>query len=253
MVRPIKIILPIVVLISASTIAWQLLANSPKAKHELVRPEPPLVEIIKAQPHNVRIPILTQGTVKPRTSISLSTEVSGRIIETAAQFAEGGFFNKGDLLVRINPHDYQLAITKAEASVAAAKQQLAQAEAEYKQKLAEYRGVSPSKVTDYALRKPQYDEAKAKLKAARADLELAKLELMRCTLRAPFDSRIVAKKADVGQYVTPGTVVANIYAVDIAEVRLPLSQAQAELLDLPMLLDPNPTSSRKANVFSVGQ
>ena len=128
-------------------------------------------------------------------------------------------------------------ITKAEALVAGAKQQLAQAEAEYKQKQEEYRGVNRRQVTDYALRKPQYEEAAAKLKAAQADLELAKLQLQRCEIRAPFDGRLIDKKADIGQYVTTGTVVANIYAVDIAEVRLPLSQTQADLVDLPLFLD----------------
>jgi RND family efflux transporter MFP subunit len=239
MARPIKIILPIVILIAASGVAWQLLANSPKAKREAIVPEPPLVKTIEVQPEDVRVPVLTQGTVKPRTSISLSAEVSGRIVATAAQFADGGFFKKGDVLVRIDPHDYRLAITKAEALVAGAKQQLAQAEAEYKQKQEEYRGVDRRKVTDYALRKPQYEEAAANLKASRADLELAKLQLRRCEIRAPFDGRIIDKKADIGQYVTTGTKVADIYAVDFAEVRLPLSQAQADLLDLPLQLNTN--------------
>jgi len=239
MARPIKIILPVVILIAASGVAWQLLANSPKAKRQAILPEPPLVQTLQVQPRDLRVPVLTQGTVKPRTNITLSAEVSGRIVATAPQFADGGFFRKGDVLVRVNSHDYQLAITKAEALVAGAKQQLAQADAEYKQKQEEYRGVDRRQITDYALRKPQYEEAAARLKAAEADLELSKLQLRRCEIRAPFDGRVVEKKADIGQFVTIGTVVANIYAVDIAEVRLPLSQTQADLLDLPLQLNVN--------------
>jgi RND family efflux transporter MFP subunit len=237
MARPIKIILPVFILIAASGVAWQLLANSPKAKREAIRPEAPLVQTLQVQPRDVRVPVFTQGTVKPRTSITLSTEVSGRIVATAPQFADGGFFKKDDVLLRVDPNDYQLAITKADALVAGAKQQLAQAEAEYKQKQQEYHGVDRSKITDYALRKPQYEEAAARLKAAKADLELARLQLQRCEIRAPFDGRVIEKKADIGQYVTTGSVVANIYAVDIAEVRLPLSQTQADLLDLPLILN----------------
>ena len=234
MVRIAKIITPIVILLAAGGAAWQLMANSPTAKRQAVAPQPPLVSTMQAFPQDVRIPILTQGTVRPRTQISLAAEVSGRIVDTAAQFASGAFFKKGDVLVHIDAHDYRLAVTKAEALVAGAKQQLAQAEAEYKQKLEEYRNVDRAKVSDFALRKPLYEEAQARLKAAEADLELAKLQLSRCDIHAPFDGRVVAKQADVGQYVTPGKVVAEIYAVDIAEIRLPLSQTQAELLDLPL-------------------
>jgi RND family efflux transporter MFP subunit len=231
--RPIKIILPIVIFFTASSIAWQLLANNPKVKRERVAYRPPLVETLDARPQDLSIPIVTQGTIKPRTSIKLSGEVSGHIVATAAQFAAGAFFKKDDVLARIEAHDYELAITKAEALVASGRQQLTQAEAEYKQKLEEYRGVNRSQVSDYALRKPQYEEAAAKLKAAEADLELARLQLQRCEIRAPFDGRVIEKIGDIGQYVTPGATIATIYAIDFAEVRLPLSQAQANLLDLP--------------------
>ena len=228
-----KLLLPVIIVFVGVAIAWLLLANSPKAQREATISQPPLVKFIEAQPQDVRIPVFTQGTVKPRTSINLSAEVKGRIVEVSSMFSNGSFFKKGDLLLRINPSDYQLAITKAEALVASAKQQLARAEAEYKQKLEEYKGVSRAKISDYALRKPQYEEAKAKLKSAGADLDLARVKLARCNIKAPFDGRMVGKKADVGQYVSPGLIVAEIYSTDVAEVRLPVSRQQINLLDLP--------------------
>jgi len=233
MVRNSKLLLPAIIVLVGIVIAWLLLLTSPKAKRESTVSLPPLVKFIEIQPQDVRIPVFTQGTVKPRTSINLSAEVTGRIVEVSPEFSNGSFFKKDDVLLRINPSDYQLAITKAEALVASAKQQLARGEAEYKQKVAEYKGVSRGKVSDYALRKPQYEEAKAKLKSARADLGLAKVQLERCNIRAPFDGRVVSKKADVGQYVMPGMVMAEVYSTDVAEVRLPLSQRQINLLDLP--------------------
>ena len=235
MSRKLKVILPLLIIVVGVVIARQLLVNSPQAHRQAVVPQSPLVRILQVVPQDVRIPIYTQGTVKPRTSINLSAEVAGRILEVSPHYANGGFFKQGELMVRINPSDYELAITKAEALVASARQQLARAEAEYKQKVEEYRGIDSSKVTDYALRKPQYEEAKANLKAAGADLDLAKVQLTRCNIRAPFDGRIVEKKADVGQYVTPGMVLASLDAIDIAEVRLPLSQSQMNLLDMVSL------------------
>jgi RND family efflux transporter MFP subunit len=62
------------------------------------------------------------------------------------------------------------------------------------------------------------------------------VQLSRCEIRAPFAGRVVEKKADVGQYVSPGMVLASVYAIDVAEVRLPLSQQQIKLLDLPPVI-----------------
>ncbi|MCK4585855.1 MAG: biotin/lipoyl-binding protein, partial [Gammaproteobacteria bacterium] len=118
-----KLLLPVIIVFVGVAIAWLLLANSPKAQREATVSQPPLVKFIEAQPQDVRIPVFTQGTVKPRTSINLSAEVKGRIVEVSSMFSNGSFFKKGDLLLRINPSDYQLAITKAEALVASAKQQ----------------------------------------------------------------------------------------------------------------------------------
>ncbi|NOZ53173.1 MAG: efflux RND transporter periplasmic adaptor subunit [Gammaproteobacteria bacterium] len=230
-----KIVFPIVIIIAGVGTAWQLMANSPKVKRQSVEIQRPKVTTLTVTRQNIRIPIQTQGTVEPRTTIQLSAEVTGRITEAATQFVNGGFFNKGDVLLRIDTEEYKLAIIKAAATVAGAKQQLAAAEAEHKQKVKEYLGVSTDKISDYALRKPQYEEAKARLKAAKADLSLARLQLQRCDILAPFDGRVLKKQADIGQYVRPGVVLADIYAVDIAELRLPISQSQAQLIELPTL------------------
>jgi len=237
--RKLKIILPFVIILLGVFTAWQLMANSPKAKRKGVTIEAPLVQTIKVSPQDVRIPIITQGTVTPRTAISLSAEVSGRIIETSASFTRGGFFHKGDVLLRINPQDYKLAITRAEATMASAKQLLAQTKATYEQKLKEYGNVNPAKVSDFALRKPEYEEAKAKLKAAQADLQLAQLHLSRCEVRAPFDGRVTDIMADVGQYTTPGSLVAKLFAIDAVEIRLPVTQGQARLMNLASLSQTN--------------
>lgn len=233
--RTTKTVLPIIIIILGVGVAWQLMANSPKVKRSSVSSQAPMVKTVKVTPENIRIPVYTQGTVQPRTSISLAAEITGRIVKTSSQFASGGFFSKDEILVSIDPEEYKLAITRAEATVASARQQLARAEAEHKQKVEEYRNVSPNKVTDFALRKPEYEEAKARLKAAMADLQLAQLQLRRCEIRAPFDGRITEKFADTGQYITPGAVLAKLYAIDVAEIRLPISHSQTKLLDVSAL------------------
>lgn len=84
------------------------------------------------------------------------------------------------------------------------------------------------------LRKPQMKAAAAALEAAQADLAEAQLTLSRTQVKTPFAGRIEVKRVDLGQYIAPGTVVADIYATDVVSVPLPLNDNQLAALDLPM-------------------
>jgi RND family efflux transporter MFP subunit len=70
--------------------------------------------------------------------------------------------------------------------------------------------------------------------AAEAALERAERNLDRTRIRAPYAGRVRSKRVDMGQYVTPGVSVATVYAVDAAEVRLPLPDDELAYLDLPL-------------------
>ena len=85
------------------------------------------------------------------------------------------------------------------------------------------------------LRLPQMAEARAVAASAAARVEEAKRDLERARIRAPYAGRILDKRVDVGQYVTPGTVLARIYAVDYAEIRLPLTSTEVGFVKLPEL------------------
>ena len=73
------------------------------------------------------------------------------------------------------------------------------------------------------LRKPQVAEARARVAAAQAALDEAKLLQGRTTIRAPFNGRVREKLVDRGEYVTPGLKLGRIYGIDIVEVKLPLT------------------------------
>ena len=182
----------------------------------------------------VRLNVHSQGIVTPRAESDLVSEVAGRVVKVASSFAAGGFFKQGEVLVVIDPRDYEFAITKAQAQVAEARKALLQEQAEVEQARSDWKVLGEGKPTDFTLRKPHLIEAQAKFAAAEADLKSARLNRARTELRAPFDGRVREKKVDVGQYVTQGSVLARLYAVDIAEVRLPLASDQLAHLDLPL-------------------
>lgn len=224
------------VLILAIVISFLLNFFKPVADKKVSKEEYPLAELVIANKQLVAVPVVSQGSVKAKTYIKLVAEVNGRITHMAKLKINGGFFKKGDLLLSIDDTDYRLAMSRAKAKVVAAKQQLIRAETEADQAKYDLQqiGRDPSKSTAYALREPQLAEAKANLQAAQAELEMARLQMLRTHVTAPFDGRVVNKQVDMGQFVSSGTLLADIYSTETVIVRLPLSLQKTELLGIKL-------------------
>ena len=231
----------VVVLGSAIGVTWYLMRTPPQIARVTVDPPALLVEVAVAKREPITFFVKSQGTVSPRTRTSLKTEVSGQIIEVSDSFVAGGFFASDDMLVRIDPRNYQTSVKRATASVTKAWNQvqlhsaLANSELEQWEQL-QGREQNGSSNLNWSLRKPQsrlLAESQADLALARAELEKANGDLERTIIRAPYDGMISQKRADVGQYVNAGADLAETFAVDFAEVRLPVTQADLEYLQLP--------------------
>jgi RND family efflux transporter MFP subunit len=223
------------ILVLATVGAVLLFVFKPVAERKPAPYEPPQVQVIEVRPQALRIPVHSQGTVKALAEIDLSVEVPGRISRISAHLNDGEYFKKGEVLAHIDDKDYKLAITKAEAQVAAARQALARVEAEAEQARFDIQrmGNDLTKTSAYALREPHLKEARANLKAAQADLAIARLNFDRTQVHAPFDGRVIQKQVDVGEYVSPGISLAQVYSTAKMEVKLPLSQRQIRLIDVP--------------------
>lgn len=218
--------------------AWVLLTGKPEPQ-----PEPrdtvrrPIVSVVEARPESRALPVITQGTVEPLTRIALVAQVGGIIESVSEHFNEGGFFEAGEPLLQIETDDYEFAIARARSAVAAAEQRLAEERGRARQARREWRDLGAEEANDLFLRKPQIRAAESALAAARADLAAAELALTRTRVVAPFAGRVEMQRVNLGQYVTPGTPLADVYATDTMEVRLPLTDSQVALLDLPLLDD----------------
>ncbi|OAI03808.1 efflux transporter periplasmic adaptor subunit [Methylomonas methanica] len=229
-----KVLLPILVLLAAAGAAWAIIASKPQAVQQSAPPVIPKVNVVRVQPQSLRLNVISQGVVTPREAIDLVTEVGGKVAQVNPAVVAGGFFAANELLLTIDPRDYDYAIVAAEAQLAEAQRVLINEQAQVEQAHSEWQALGEGEPTALALRKPQLAEAQAKLKAAEADLTKAKLNRSRCELRAPFAGRVLNKQAGLGQYLPSGAVIARIYASDIAEIRLPISTDQLAYLELPL-------------------
>ena len=235
-----KISLPIILIVAAALAAVALFAARTPAAQKPALPPTLLVDVAVAKREPVTFTVRSQGFVAPRTRTTVVSEVSGTIVEVSPAFVAGGFFEKGDVLVRIDPRNYATALKRATATVAQAKTKVATENA-----LAGYAHqdwerlrsleAADRPASDLTLRKPQLAEAVAGLESAEADLEKATEDLSRTVIRAPYDGMVREKRADVGQFVNTGTPVAETFATDYAEVRLPIPQTDLQYLELERL------------------
>lgn len=229
-----KTLLPVAILSVSIAAAWAMIASRPGAMPPSVEPAPPSVEIESVAPKTLRLNVMSQGVVSPREQIDLIAEVAGKVVQVHPALVSGGFFAANEILLTIDPRDYDYAIVVAQAKVAEAKRVLINERAQVEQADSEWRALGEGEASDLALRKPQLAEAEAKLQAAEADLAKARLDRSRCELRAPFSGRVLSKQVGRGQFLASGSAIARIFANDVAEVRLPVGIEQLAFLDLPL-------------------
>ncbi|GMG87775.1 efflux RND transporter periplasmic adaptor subunit [Biformimicrobium ophioploci] len=227
-------LLGVVVLAGALLVAG-LLLMAPKPEKKV--PEvalPPVADVLYAEPGQRTLLVPSQGTVRARHEIDVVARVGGAIESVSDAFVAGGFFTDGDALLQIEAADYQFQLTRAESQLANAQSTLSQEEGRARQAKREWRELGSQSANDLFLRKPQLSAAKAAVEAARADRDQARLNLARTSVKAPFAGRVVETYVDLGQFIPAGTRLARIHSTGVAEVRLPLTDRQLALLDLPL-------------------
>ena len=228
-------LIPLAVLLTFIGIAYVITSNPPESKRSKPSSKPQLV--VEAQTiakRDIALNLSSYGTVKPRTQSMLLPQVAGQINHISANFREGGFFEKGEVLVEIDSRDYQVEIKIAQASLFSAKQALSEEQARVEQALQDWQRLGNSEqAPDLVLRKPQLLAAQANVLSAEASLSKAELALERTKIVAPFSGRILTKFVDVGQVVSSNTQLAEIYAIDYVEVRLPIKNNDLPFINLP--------------------
>lgn len=192
------------------------------------------VRVSPAKEESLSIRVRTFGSVAPKHEIDLIAQVSGQIVTSKPNFVVGGFFNKSEPLIGIDKRDYQVSLLKARARRASALQSLAEEKGRSSQAKREWRDLGDENANALFLRKPQLAAAQANLDSAQADVMKAELDLERTQITVPFSGQIKEIHADLGQFVSVGDLIATVYDSSSVEVRVPLTEKQAALVELPI-------------------
>lgn len=230
-----KLMVPVGILIMAVVIAQIILSNPPQAKRRGASKAPQMtVEVNKLEEKVYQVQLDSFGTVRPRTESVLVAQAAGQINFLSDNFRDGGFFEKGELLLKLDDRDIKADVKIAQANLLDTKQQFAEEQARAKQALADWQRLGKKGVpNDLVLRKPQLEAAKARQLSSEAQLAKAQLALERTEIVAPYAGRVLSKKVDLGQVVSNNSQLADIYAVDFVEIRLPIKNQDLALIDLP--------------------
>ena len=175
-----------------------------------------LVETITVQRGTYAPRLVVLGTVQAAQDIVLSPRVGGQVIELSPKFVPGALLRKGEVLLRIDPADFENAVSirQSELEQAQASLQIEQGRQNVaRRELALLQGTIDETNRALVLRQPQLASIRAEVSAAEAAVERAKLDLERATVFAPFDAQILSRSVNVGSQVSPGDELAQLVGI----------------------------------------
>ena len=208
----------LITLVASIAISYFLGQMKPTPDKNITERKSPIVSSITLKKENIKISIDSQGMVTPLIETILSAEVSGTIVEISPKFLAGGVFKEGEILMRIDPTIYIVALDQAKALK--------------DQRQNEYEDAEKIRKQGF-LSESEYLSSVTALAAAEAELVKSQRNLDRTKIVLPYDGMVRDKSADLGQYVNIGKQLGTVFATDVAEVRLPLSDKDVLFADLP--------------------
>lgn len=195
-----------------------------------------LVEVTEVS-HGTYTPTLSAvGSVRAEKEIMLSSRVAGEIIAVADGFSPGGFVEQGEVLLRIDPADYDAALTQrlselhqaqADFELELGRQELARGDYE------ELKGSISPQYETLVLRRPQLNAARARVEAAEAAVKRAELDLERTRIRAPFAAQVLTREVNLGSQVSPAETLGQLVGTDQYWVEVALPAADVSWIRFP--------------------
>lgn len=223
----------------AILLAALLMVLAPEPERRPLEPHIPFVETVQVLPGGESIPVLAAGTVRPIAEINIVSQVNGRVEWVSTNFVSGGQIVKDDVVVRIENEEYIFQLRGAEAELATQQVNLLQAEEkavaarrEYERYLNSEFGSQEDmlKASPLTLHEPQLRAAQAAFARAEARVESTQRALANTEIKAPFHGYVREEWVTPGQYLLEGSPVGSVFASDIVEVDLHLSDGNVSLL-----------------------
>ena len=234
-----NILLSLAVIAAGLAGAAYITKTAPKAQRRPPQKITPRVEVVRLQPDIHTVSVSAMGSVIAAREITLESQVAGEIVFIHPEFSEGGYLEKGSEVLRIDPQDYQLALTLAQARVKDAESKLKLMEEEAAAARDEWRTLYQGRDKDNSepppllVKEPQLSAAKAMLIAEKAEVQKARLNLARTKIQAPFNAIVRSKNVDIGSQVSAQEKLAELVGTDEYWIQASIPVEQLSWIKIP--------------------
>lgn len=226
-----QLIVIVAFILLAAILMFLLNKSKPIAKTKEAEKTVPLVEYQQVNKASIEINVPSQGLVQPKKRTQLASEISGKVIWMNEKFVVGGQFNTDEEILRIETAALQTVLTQAESQLIEAQVRLTNEQALAAQARRDWQRLGTGQPTELALRIPQIKNAEARITAAKASIEKAKLDLTKTVIRAPFPATVARKNTEIGNFLAPGSPIGEFFQTTPLEVRLPIPLDEIPFLD----------------------
>lgn len=179
------------------------------------------VQVVQVQAELVPVTVSGYGEIKSRSMVPLSAEVAGRITSVHPDLQVGAVIKKGEILCTINDQDFRLEFATAQTRLQSLSRDLALARKEFARVSSLYKKNKVGTMSSVEKAERSVNGIVNQRVQVQQAIELAKLRLERCVIRAPFTGRITERNVEVNEYVTPGRKLLTI--VDDADLEIEVS------------------------------
>lgn len=220
------------ILLAAFAVVALLVALGPEPEAQDSEPALPEVPVRTVRLDTQRVVVTVHGTARPARRTGVAARVAGEIVWAADALRAGTQVAEETPLFRIRQTRYAQAVAEARSRLAEAELRLLRERAARELARSEWErtGAEPDPL---ALGVPQLAAAEEGAAAARAALETAEADLGNTEVRAPHAGLVASRDAEVGEWVTPGQRLLELFSLEVFEVRVSLPDAALPLLDLP--------------------
>ena len=235
--RIVRFIIAITVLLIGVGIFVYFIKTRPESKKIPREHLGELVEVIKVKTTDQRVTVEANGQVVPAQAVAISAEVGGRVVWMNDKLIPGGRLPAGTKLVRIDGRDYRLALEQQQSMVNSAMTALEVEKSRKEIAVKEWQIMGSGQPAEgtLALRDPQMKSAEAALKAARSGFMRAQLAAGKTLIKAPFNSIVQQKNADIGQLVGPQVPLVTLVGSDAFWVQVAIPIDRLRWINVPGL------------------
>ena len=198
-----RLLVPLLILALSAAIFVALVNNQPTLKTTVKEPVPVAVRALDINLAPMQLSVSSEGNVQPSIETKLVAQVAGEVVELSSTLVAGGDFSKGDVLLKLDPRDYEIALARSQAALSRAQAEQRYA-AEETARIRSLYGEELASIAQLQSAERLLAVANAALDDASAAVKRASVDLERTVFTAPFNGRVRAENVDIGQFLSKG-------------------------------------------------